>query len=334
MKAAPLHASAYQTNSRFSAAAFLRNTIAISLISCISVVSSVVGGTQRRREPITCNGTVVPFLFDTGATATLISDQAFRTIPKDRRPPRIGDCTTRFVTASGGRLACRGVYRMVMTICGETIPHDIVVIKQLTSAGILGMDVIRRLGLALDPLRNTLFFVRSAKPVDAVVTLTESFTLMPGESRLSKIRMNAMADHDPTKHASVSNREFVADIFGMSEHLITDDYARAQLYVRNMDVLPRDFGRGDEIGQAEGLSRDTYVSHFGEGAVAAILGTSGAPTSTTAVAMTSTPAPTTSRTTTAPIPSELRSAISAKVGEDLPSGQQKSYVGLLCKFGE
>ena len=59
-------------------------------------------------------------------------------------------------------------------------------------------------------------------------------------------------------------------MFGVGEHLITDDYARCRVRLRNIDAEPRCFKRGDAIGTAEGLSHDSFVCAFGETEIAAI----------------------------------------------------------------
>ena len=98
-------------------------------------------------------------LYDTGADASCMSEDAFRSIPVDQRPVKKPDAIQRkFRAANGQDLQVRGLYDMTVTIQGKQVQHPFYVINNLSEAVILGMDFIKQRQFSFCPVQHEFYW--------------------------------------------------------------------------------------------------------------------------------------------------------------------------------
>ena len=108
------------------------------------------------------------FLYDSGAQISLLSRKSFRKIAVHKRPKKINfDLTCSGV--SGNQLNVLGCYMVKFTLLGKEIEHPLFVVDSIPGqAGVLGIDIIKRFGLALDVITNKPYLID--QKIEATVT--------------------------------------------------------------------------------------------------------------------------------------------------------------------
>ena len=101
---------------------------------------------------------IVDMLVDTGAEISLLSEEIFRRIPIELRPHKLATDIEYFSTANGSRLNCRGKYQMEINLPGKKCSHEIYVVNNLKTPGILGADFINDKGLIYDGSTRSIYF--------------------------------------------------------------------------------------------------------------------------------------------------------------------------------
>jgi hypothetical protein len=93
----------------------------------------------------------IPWLFDISAQAMCLSEKLFRKIPAELRPKKI-ITNRRFVGAGGQALDPVGIFKLPFTWTDKegrslTVRNNVIVMKTLNSGAIMGLDLIRKMGL-------------------------------------------------------------------------------------------------------------------------------------------------------------------------------------------
>ena len=102
------------------------------------------------------------FLYDSGAQVSLMSKRIFRKIKVNLRPEKINFNLT-CSGVSGNKLKVMGCYFFNFKVLGKDIKHPIFVVDKIPGqSGVLGIDIIKRLGLALDVINNEPFIVNNS----------------------------------------------------------------------------------------------------------------------------------------------------------------------------
>ncbi len=107
------------------------------------------------------------WLFDTGASVSLISIKEFRKISPEHRPQK-KPATINLTCASDKMLSIVGIYDFNLTIQGRTIRHPVYVANNLGNAAILGIDAIKAFGLIYSPSKNSFNFENKINQVNSV----------------------------------------------------------------------------------------------------------------------------------------------------------------------
>ena len=125
------------------------------------------------------------FLYDSGAQVCLITKKCFSRIKKLKAHPEI-DFKLVCSGVSGSKLKVMGCYMLNFQILGRSIEHPFFVVDKIPGqSGVIGIDLIKKHGLSLDPLTNTPFFVNTIP--EATVTKD---VFLPARSRQAcKIRI-------------------------------------------------------------------------------------------------------------------------------------------------
>ena len=215
------------------------------------------------------------FLFDTGASVSLMTPADFRHfkrlgLVRSRLP-----CTPNIVNASGAPMAHDGVFDIKFYYQGKPCHGAFVVSPALQNHSILGMNVIRQYGLTLDPIANTV--QRCTAPDLAVsaigaqddkllVQVAATTSVEPGTSARVKCRLVHSHNHEPVRQ----HLQFLADIDALTVAMVTSEAGTFSPHLPNADVVCRTFSRGDIIGHAYGLADVNFIAdHAAVSAVSA-----------------------------------------------------------------
>ena len=125
------------------------------------------------------------FLYDTGAQISCLSTRTFRQIPIEYRPRKL-NIHLNASGANGGRLKILGCYMLDITILGKRIQHPFFVCDLKKNQAILGVDIIRRLGLCFDAVSNVPYF-SNPPPVAKAARLAKEVYLPPRSGTLCPI---------------------------------------------------------------------------------------------------------------------------------------------------
>ena len=104
----------------------------------------------------------IPWLYDTGAQATCLSEKLFRKIPKDIRPRKL-PTNRKFIGARGQPIEPLGVYQLPFTWANTkgktmTVNQEVIVMKTLNSGAIMGLDFRIKLGITYLSVENKFVF--------------------------------------------------------------------------------------------------------------------------------------------------------------------------------
>jgi Retroviral aspartyl protease. len=153
--------------------------------------------------PIQAHGLSFNWLYDTGADISVMSLRKFKEIPPDKRPPRL-PVTLSLKSAGKTPITVAGVYLMSLSVLGHSLRTPIYVCDNLNQDALLGMDVIEKLGLALNPKSKQFDFKISAISAQEVHSLatTSAQTLPP----LSVSCLKLAALHDSGTRAPLDTK--------------------------------------------------------------------------------------------------------------------------------
>lgn len=119
-----------------------------------------MGNLKRQNRPfikVKANKIEGTWLYDTGASVSCMSLEQFRRIPPEQRPIK-QDAQVRLLSAAKTEIRVVGMYILALNILGKTISHPVHVCSPMNQGGIVGMDIIKKLGLTYLPIRKTFVF--------------------------------------------------------------------------------------------------------------------------------------------------------------------------------
>lgn len=133
-----------------------------SAVCSIVCLSGLFSSSSSDRPTVLCSleGHSVRALYDTGASVSILSEEAFRKIPVDLRPTQVrasGPMPT-LSGVDGSNLRIKGLYSISFTLLKRRVTHEFFVISNLTSPMILGSDFIKEAGLSYDAVADQLHF--------------------------------------------------------------------------------------------------------------------------------------------------------------------------------
>ena len=206
-----------------------------------------------------------PWLYDTGAQATCLSEKLFRKIPINIRPPKIK--TNRiFVGAGGQSLQPVGVYVLPFTWTDKkgnslTVQHEVVVMKDLNSGAIMGMDLIRSLGVVYFNQSHEFHFEKSwtdKRPFEVGEIVTSQEMFLPAHSSQSvrvSTKQEGFKRHCPqiTSIAEIHCQDY-QQIMGPQGVIIPDHQGKIVVVLQNCSDVDVKLPRGTLIGSIENSS--------------------------------------------------------------------------------
>ena len=218
------------------------------------------------------------WLYDTGASVSCMSLQQFRRIPVDQRPPKQTPLI-RLLSASKEEIKVLGMYILQFKILGKIFSHPVHVCHPMNQGGIIGMDIIKKLGLAYLPTRKQYVFdehiavepnrLHQAETIfkrsaGVIATLsTDRQVKIPPHSRKS-LQLNC----SPTQNSrSAAGSTAVANIFSSQFPLLWGGPALIQTNFKSKTTIPvincgpteMVIPRGTHVGQMETIFADGAI---------------------------------------------------------------------------
>ena len=204
------------------------------------------------------------WLYDTGASVTCMSLKEFRKIHPDCRPQKI-ESEIRLVTASKTPMTVMGTYLLPFNIFGKTFKHPVHVCTPMNQAGIIGMDIISKLGLTYLSKRKSFIFeshlatenvtVFSGTAGRQAALATDRKVVIPPHTQkvvqIQTVSANAAAPlAGVTAVANVLNHDFPA-LWGGPAVIATNFKCKTFLPLTNCGSTPMVLPRGTVVGQME-----------------------------------------------------------------------------------
>ena len=195
------------------------------------------------------------FLYDSGAQVSLMTDKTFRKIKVGLRPEKIKfklNCSG----VSGSKLKVTGCYFFNFTILGEKVKHPIFVVDKIPGqAGVLGIDMIKRLGLGLDVITNEPYFINKSNLEQA--SLTKDIIIPARSRQVCKVKI-------PSKFINEDENLQVLSISVPSSRQIFPDEVLikankegvAKVYITNSSYSHQQLKRGQNVGEVMSVSAD------------------------------------------------------------------------------
>ena len=195
------------------------------------------------------------FLYDSGAQVSLMSNKIFRKIKVDLRPEKIKfklNCSG----VSGSKLKVLGCYFFNFTILGQSVKHPIFVVDKIPGqSGVLGIDIIKRMGLGLDVITNEPYLVN--KKIDEASITKE--IIIPARSRqVCKVKIPAKfmkKGEDNLQILSVSVPS-CKQIFPDEVLIQPNQEGVARIYLTNSSYSHQKLEQGTFVGEIMSVSAD------------------------------------------------------------------------------
>jgi hypothetical protein len=241
---------------------FFVHTILTLITGAIAAVQPIFGKPKRPYVTGKLFNQPVEALYDTGASISCISEQAFRHIPPDQRPVRTQCDNVRFTSAGGQPLNVRGKYTIPLQIADKTISHDFYVIRNLSEPVILGIDFITQHRLNYCPHSQSFFWKGEDHWQKGVMRINQTQKLEP--LSVHNIRVNLFTENN-TRPAT--NSDCIATIASPQMPSLTggpalikvDQTGQAIIQVINCAPFERELDRGEIMGIFEKVNKtDIY----------------------------------------------------------------------------
>ena len=175
-------------NKNFQPVSFLKNLLAFCDIS----IASIKPASGRPFVSLDVNGTTNSWLYDTGASITLMALKEFRKIHPDHRPPK-QHVDVNLTCASDQLLKTVGKFDLRLTVLGKSIVHPVYVVENFSSQGILGIDAIRALNLQYSPTKHSFSFEKNFSALSAPINLINRVRPTPSSDLDSNAQLIALS---------------------------------------------------------------------------------------------------------------------------------------------
>jgi hypothetical protein len=121
---------------------------------------NVMGNHKAEYRPfinVTTQNVEGTWLYDTGASVSCMSLEQFRRIAIDQRPTKQNP-QIRLLSAAKTEINVIGLFYLQIKILNKLFQHPVHVCHPMNQGGIIGMDIIKRLGLTYLPARQSFTF--------------------------------------------------------------------------------------------------------------------------------------------------------------------------------
>ena len=212
------------------------------------------------------------WLYDTGASVTCMSLKHFRQIHPDNRPPKL-QSHLKLISAAKTVLKVTGMFMLKFKIFDKVFSHPVHVCETMNQQGIIGMDIIKRLGLTYLPNSKSFIFeshlaIDNSKTFNASTVfkhssgviaslVTDRKVIIPPHTQKT-LQFNCIAT---TKDKTAAGVTAVANIFNSKEPLLwggpaliqTNFKSKTHFPVTNCGPTAVTLERGTILGQMESI---------------------------------------------------------------------------------
>lgn len=204
-------------------------------------------------------------LYDTGASATVISDTVWEQLKDSLDNVHMKKVKLQLYGAGGTKLRILGVYLVPMTIFGQSKRITIHVVQGLQEDAILGVNGIKTFGLHFDALEGKCF-IGEVKKRRSDLICAKGCTILPGALRMIKVRplqkLNCIGHVAMATVSGLGNPNAnVSTLCGGAQLTRLKD--NQSCFVRVFNPLPYsvEVGRGSHIGVIESID-DCIISEI------------------------------------------------------------------------
>ena len=211
------------------------------------------------------------FLFDTGASVSLISPADFQVFRRHGLVRQKLHCSPQIFNASGSPMANDGVYDIKFFLNQRLCHGAFIVSPSLAGHSILGMNIIKAYGLILDPITSSV--TASATPDLEVASLhtpdettanqpwlvqvSEASVLEPFTSKRVRCRLV----HPVTKLPLLKSTQFIADIDSLSVAMVSSEQGAFSPHLPNASHTAIELARGTILGTASPMGDHIFLTN-------------------------------------------------------------------------
>ena len=222
-------------------------------------MSSLTSAAGRPHIPVAVDDQIIPALFDTGASANILS------VPVYERLRQAGQIRGRLKSAGTLKTADGTPMKMLGTFWVQTKVHGLpylgpfIVTNELSNDMIIGMKCIRAMGIAFHAATNHFTFNQvsgkrsvAGEPAagqlrTAAVRVAKQTSAAPGGVAWVTLRVQSDL---PESTASWANTEIIATVQGADIIARTDENAQFSIPLTNRTAHPVAWFRRDQVGMA------------------------------------------------------------------------------------
>ena len=222
--------------------------------------------TQGRRPfiKVCANGSVAPWLFDTGAEVCCMSVAEFRNISVNRRPPKMA-MYKELRCASSNKLQVKGAYLMDLNVLGRPLQQIVYVCENLGQNAILGIDAITKLGLNYIASKRQFCFDNEIwKFQTGTIKAISAHSVPPLSTQ--PIRVNALDAQGFRPPAGMTAVATVSAphaplLSGGPGLVVTNQLGEVTVLLQNCSPNTIDIARGDVLGSIECI-QDKHIERI------------------------------------------------------------------------
>ena len=204
-------------------------------------------------------GVTTNWLYDTGAKVTVLALREFRKIPVEKRPVR-KPSNVRLESASTNVIRVVGEFELPITVNNHTIKHNVLVVDNINSPAIMGIDLIDKLGISYNS-RKRIFTTETSEPVFTTAALSTlasqiipAFAVMP--IRLSSLTTGSSRPGPNLRSmATIISQEF--PLLSGGPGLVVPNHAgHVTVLVQNCGPTDMEIPRGVIVGELENIHNE------------------------------------------------------------------------------
>ena len=198
-------------------------------------------------------------MYDTGAKVTVLALREFRKIPVDLRPIK-QVANIKLESASKNVIKVVGVYELPITVNKRTTKHNVVVVDNLNSAAIMGIDLIDKLGITYNSRKREFSFEGSEPTYTTAAISTLSAEMIPAYAvmpiQLSSLTRGALRPGPNLRSmATIACADF--PLLSGGPGLVVPNHAgHVTMLVQNCSPVDIEIPRGTVMGELENIHQE------------------------------------------------------------------------------
>ena len=204
-------------------------------------------------------GVTTSWLYDTGAKVTVLALREFRKIPVALRPIKQFS-NIKLESASKNAIKVIGVYELPITVQHKTVKHNVIVVDNLNSAAIMGIDLIDKLGITYIS-RKREFVFQEQEPAFRIASMsTMSAEIIPAYAcmpiRVSTLTTGSQRPGPNLRSmATIHCKEF--PLLSGGPGLVVPNHAgQVTVLVQNCSPVDIELPRGITVGELENIHHE------------------------------------------------------------------------------